>query len=188
MIEKDVVLDAKGLACPMPIVKTRKVMKELNAGEVLEVQATDKGSTADIKSWAEGVGHYYLGTTEENSLLKHYLRKASGEERQENKYPHIISNDEVQKLLMGNSDALILDVRESAEYAFGHIPNAHSLPLGELENGIQKFDKDREIYVVCRSGNRSDVASQKLTALGFTAVKNIVPGMSKWNGEIEQSI
>jgi TusA-related sulfurtransferase len=41
-------LDAKGLACPMPIVKTKKEMTSLEAGQVLEIQATDKGSTADL--------------------------------------------------------------------------------------------------------------------------------------------
>jgi len=42
-IKSDQILDAKGLACPMPIVKTRKMMKDLSSGQVLEVQATDKG-------------------------------------------------------------------------------------------------------------------------------------------------
>lgn len=40
----DKVLDAKGLACPMPIVKTRKAIKEIESGQILEVQTTDKGA------------------------------------------------------------------------------------------------------------------------------------------------
>ncbi|MEI2400959.1 sulfurtransferase TusA family protein, partial [Paenibacillus phytohabitans] len=59
------VLDAKGLACPMPIVKTKKAMNHLEGGQVLEVLATDKGSKADLKAWAESTGHQYLGTLEE---------------------------------------------------------------------------------------------------------------------------
>lgn len=51
MIQTDMIVDAKGLACPMPIVKTRKAMKELAPGNVMEIQATDKGSTADLKAW-----------------------------------------------------------------------------------------------------------------------------------------
>lgn len=43
-------LDANGLACPMPIVRTKKVMKEFEGGQVLEVEATDKGSKADLKA------------------------------------------------------------------------------------------------------------------------------------------
>ncbi|MBD4937798.1 hypothetical protein GUF79_17260, partial [Xanthomonas citri pv. citri] len=53
MMKATIVLDAKGLACPMPIVKTKKRMKDLKAGEVLEIHATDKGSTADLEAWAK---------------------------------------------------------------------------------------------------------------------------------------
>ena len=52
MIQTDKIY-AKGLACPMPIVRTKKVMKELEAGQVIEVHATDKGSLADMKAWEE---------------------------------------------------------------------------------------------------------------------------------------
>lgn len=188
MIQTDFILDAKGLACPMPIVKTRKAMKELEPGKVLEVHATDKGSTADIKAWAESSGHHYLGTTEDAGVLKHYLRKSSGEEKEETKHPHVVSNDELQTLMDQGEEMVILDVRESAEYAFSHIPGAQSLPLGDLESELQTIDKEAAIYVVCRTGNRSDTAAQKLTAAGFTNVKNVVPGMSGWNGLTEKSI
>lgn len=77
MIETANVLDAKGLACPMPIVRTRKAMKDLSAGDILEVLATDKGSTADIKAWAASSGHAYLGTETESNVLHHFLKKDS---------------------------------------------------------------------------------------------------------------
>lgn len=187
MIETDLVLDAKGLACPMPIVKTRKIMKELEPGNVLEVQATDKGSTADLKAWAESSGHNYLGTTEdEDGILKHYLRKTGEEEKVEKKHPHIVSNEELQAIMKGNSDALLLDVRESAEFAFGHIEGARSIPLGDIENALGDLNKETKIYVVCRTGNRSDQVAQKLDAAGFPEVTNVVPGMSEWNGPIEK--
>ncbi|WP_210468134.1 sulfurtransferase TusA family protein [Sporosarcina sp. 6E9] len=188
MIQTNLVLDAIGLACPMPIVKTKKAMKDLESGEVLEIQATDKGSTADLKAWAERTGHQYLGTLEKESVLKHYLRKASDEEKEEMKHPHVIQNEELQQKLKENHNAVVLDVRESAEYAFNHIPNAKSVPLGELEEFINEFDKESEIYVVCRTGNRSDLASQKLTEVGFTKVFNVVPGMTMWTGPTEKSV
>ena len=53
MIKSDVQLDAKGLACPMPIVKTKKAMNDVEEGQVLEVQATDKGSVADLAAWSK---------------------------------------------------------------------------------------------------------------------------------------
>jgi len=188
MIKTDFVLDAKGLACPMPIVKTRKIMKEMEPGNVLEVQATDKGSTADLKAWAEGSGHYYLGTTEDAGILTHYVRKSSGEEKVEKKHPHIVSNEQLQAVLEENREVLVLDVRESAEHAFKHIPGAKSLPLGDLESELGNLDKEAEIYVVCRTGSRSDVASQKLAEAGFLTVKNVVPGMSEWNGPTEKIV
>lgn len=186
MIKTDFVLDAKGLACPMPIIKTRKVMKDLERGRVLEVQATDKGSTADLQAWAESAGHHYLGTTEEDELLKHYLRKASGEEKVEKEHPHIVTNEELQTILDKKRDVLVLDVRESAEYAFGHIAGAKSLPLMEVDEGLNSIDKETEIYVVCRTGNRSDLVAQKLSAAGFKKVVNVVPGMSTWNHSTEK--
>ncbi|WP_416151655.1 sulfurtransferase TusA family protein [Salipaludibacillus sp. HK11] len=179
-IKTDQVIDAKGLACPMPIVRTKKVMKDLDPGKVVEVQATDKGSTADIKAWSQSTGHQYLGTVEDGEALKHYLRKVSGEEKEEKKHPDVVTNEQLRAKLDSNEDVLVLDVRESAEYAFNHIPGAESIALGELEEKIAELNKEAEIYVVCRTGNRSDLAAQKLTEAGFKHVVNVVPGMSEW--------
>ncbi|MBO9129145.1 sulfurtransferase TusA family protein [Bacillus sp. 165] len=181
-IKANVMLDAKGLACPMPIVKTKKAMNTLEAGQVLEVHATDKGSKADLKAWAESTGHQYLGTLEEGNVLMHYLRKASQEEAVERKHPHIVSNDELEKKLQNNDNIVVLDVREEAEYVFNHIPNAISIPLDEVEARLHELNKEDEIFVVCRSGNRSDFAAQKLAEKGFNKVVNVVPGMSQWSG------
>ncbi|MFD2443258.1 sulfurtransferase TusA family protein [Bacillus sp. CGMCC 1.16607] len=175
------ILDAKGLACPMPIVKTKKAMNYLEAGQVIEVQATDKGSKADLKAWAESTGHQYLGTLEEGDVLKHYLRKSSGEEIIERHHPNVVSNDDLEKKL--NENIIILDVREVAEYAFSHIEKAISIPLGELEDRLNELNKEDEIFIVCRTGSRSDLAAQKLTKNGFTNVFNVVPGMSHWKGQ-----
>ncbi|MFD2682387.1 sulfurtransferase TusA family protein [Bacillus seohaeanensis] len=181
-IKANETLDAKGLACPMPIVKTKKTMKNLADGLVLEVQATDKGSTADIKAWSESTGHQYLGTLEEGDVLKHYLRKSASDEKIERKHPNVVTNEELENKRNENN-SVVLDVRESAEYAFNHIPNAISIPMGELEDRLNELNKEAEIYVVCRTGSRSDLAAQKLAEKGFTNVINVVPGMSEWSGE-----
>jgi tRNA 2-thiouridine synthesizing protein A len=68
------VLDAKGLACPMPIVKTKKAMNELEAGQVLEIHATDKGAKNDLAAWAKSGGHEFLHT-EEGDILKFWIKK-----------------------------------------------------------------------------------------------------------------
>lgn len=182
-IKANFVLDAKGLACPMPIVKTKKAITNLDGGQVLEVEATDKGSKADIKAWAEKAGHQYLGTIEEGEVLKHYLRKSSDDEAIERTHPNVASNEELQAKL--DQNIVVLDVREAAEYAFNHIRNAVSIPMGELESRISELNKEDEIYVVCRTGNRSDLASQKLAENGFKNVINVVPGMSQWTGDTD---
>ena len=69
-------LDAKGLACPMPIVKTKKAMDTLNSGEVLEVLVTDKGALNDFKAWSQVGGHTILEQKEEAGVLYFYIQKA----------------------------------------------------------------------------------------------------------------
>lgn len=71
----DKVLDAKGIACPMPIVKTKKAMNELESGQVLEVHTTDKGAKNDLTAWAKSVGHELLKHEAVNDLLKFWIKK-----------------------------------------------------------------------------------------------------------------
>ncbi|MYL32604.1 hypothetical protein GLW08_16820 [Pontibacillus yanchengensis] len=182
------VLDAQGLACPMPIVKTKKAITNLEPGQVIEIQATDKGSTADLKAWADGSGHHYLGTVEVGEVLKHYIRKADEkEETEETKYEDVINLEELRNKIDGNEKISIIDVREPAEYAFGSIPGAKNIPLGELEKRFEDLNKDEEHHIICRTGNRSDLAAKKLAEQGFTSVKNVVPGMEQWDGPTEKN-
>ncbi|WP_268884392.1 sulfurtransferase TusA family protein [Alicyclobacillus suci] len=183
----DKTLDCKGLSCPMPIVRTKKAIEEIQPGQVLEVLATDPGSVADVKSWANRTGHQLIGTTQEGDVFKHYIRKADpNEQKPEAKHPHVVSNEELLQKL--EKEPVILDVREPMEYAFGHIPGAKSVPLGQLEETLRELQHltNQEVYVVCRSGHRSDAACQILTRKGFSNVKNVVPGMSGWSGPLEK--
>ena len=69
-------VDAKGLACPMPVVRTKKSMDTINSGEVLEVIATDKGALSDITAWAKAGRHTLLGQKTEEDILYFYIQKA----------------------------------------------------------------------------------------------------------------
>jgi len=69
------VLDAKGLECPMPIVKTKKAINELEAGQILEIHTTDKGAKNDLAAWAKSGGHELLNHEEEGSVLKFWIKK-----------------------------------------------------------------------------------------------------------------
>lgn len=185
MVKSDVQLDAKGLACPMPIVKTKKAMNEVNEGQVLEIQATDKGSVADLAAWSKTVGHQYIGSHEENGVFYHYIRKCNSEvsDAVEKTFEHTISNEEAL-----NGKGLILDVREAAEYTFGHIPGAKSIPMGELADRLTELNKDETIYVICRTGTRSDLAAKQLAEQGFNDIYNVLPGMTGYEGELQKEV
>src|SRR6266480_3964527 len=66
----------------------------------------------------------------------------------------------------------LLDVREDDEWTAGHAPEAVHVRLGELPG-------DRELYVICRSGNRSSYAAQTLAARGLNTI-NVSDGMTGW--------
>ncbi|UTR11544.1 MULTISPECIES: sulfurtransferase TusA family protein [Evansella] len=72
----DKVLDAKGLACPMPIVKTKKEIEKMESGQVIEIHATDKGAKSDLSAWAKSGGHELLQDTEEDGVFKFWIKKA----------------------------------------------------------------------------------------------------------------
>ncbi|HZD87173.1 MAG TPA: sulfurtransferase TusA family protein [Gaiellaceae bacterium] len=74
-IREDHVLDARGLLCPMPVVKAAKAMKELDPGQVLKILATDRGSIADMPAWAEDTGNELLEWHEDGDDLVYLVRK-----------------------------------------------------------------------------------------------------------------
>jgi TusA-related sulfurtransferase len=81
-VEFDETLDVKGAKCPMPLVKSRKSIGNLDVGKVLQVVATDRGSVADFQGWVKTAKNVELleqETVEENgqSLYIHYLRRTS---------------------------------------------------------------------------------------------------------------
>lgn len=92
-----------------------------------------------------------------------------------------IEGRELAGRLKADDPPFVLDVRLPMEFRQGHIPGAHLIPLGEVGRRLHEIPKDREIVTVCRSGHRSMAAAQQLLKAGFT-VKNLVGGMSVWNG------
>jgi tRNA 2-thiouridine synthesizing protein A len=68
-------LDAKGLSCPMPLLRTKKEIEKIKAGEILEVLGTDPGSRNDIPGWCARAGHEYLGEKEDTGFIRFYVRK-----------------------------------------------------------------------------------------------------------------
>ncbi len=69
------VLDAKGLSCPMPLLRTKKEMNKLNSGDILQVDGTDPGSRNDIPGWCSRSGHEYLGEKEQSGYFSFFIKK-----------------------------------------------------------------------------------------------------------------
>jgi tRNA 2-thiouridine synthesizing protein A len=69
------VVDAKGLSCPMPIVKTAQAIKGLASGQLLEVLATDPGSSKDFAAWSKSTGNPLVEQSEEGGVFRFVLRK-----------------------------------------------------------------------------------------------------------------
>lgn len=68
-------LDARGLACPLPIVKTRKALKDLTSGQVLRVLSTDAGSMADMQAFAEQTGNELLSSSQDGGAYVFLLKR-----------------------------------------------------------------------------------------------------------------
>jgi len=68
-------LDARGLNCPLPILKTKKALAELGAGETLKVISTDPGSVRDFQAFARQTGHELVEQTSGTSEFVHILRR-----------------------------------------------------------------------------------------------------------------
>ncbi|MGL4766946.1 MAG: sulfurtransferase TusA family protein [Formosimonas sp.] len=75
--ETQVVLteDARGLNCPMPILRTKKALARIDGGQVLKVLTTDKSASADLSVFAKQTGHELLAQVEGDGEVTHYLRK-----------------------------------------------------------------------------------------------------------------
>lgn len=74
-MEKDAILDCKGLSCPMPIVKLAQKMKELQSGQVLELLADDVGAREDVPAWCNRTGNELLGMEENGDVLIFHIKK-----------------------------------------------------------------------------------------------------------------
>lgn len=92
---------------------------------------------------------------------------------------------DVKEHLRSGSSLQIIDVREPHEFRNGHIPGAKLIPLGQLQRRLDEIDKQQETVLVCHSGNRSGVACDFLDRIGFRNVRNLMGGMSSWDGQVE---
>ena len=96
-----------------------------------------------------------------------------------------VTAEEAKSIMDSEKDYIILDVRTQEEYSQGHIPNAILIPHYSISDESKEILKDKEqlILVYCRSGNRSKVAAEALTELGYTNVVEF-GGINDWKYDI----
>ncbi len=84
--------------------------------------------------------------------------------------------------LLNRKDAVMIDVREPAEFSAGHAPNSKNIPLGQFEKRIGELEKfkNRPAILVCQTGSRSHSATALLKKAGFAEIVVLAGGMNAW--------
>lgn len=86
---------------------------------------------------------------------------------------------DVETLAGLGPDIVLIDVREPEEWIVARVPHARHLPLRELPVWVAEVPTDRPVYVICRSGARSNVAAEHLLQRGIDA-RNVAGGLNAW--------
>lgn len=96
-----------------------------------------------------------------------------------------VSISELKDMLAEDrQDVFYIDVREEDEYKAGHIEGFSLYPLSTLDKDYQTIPKDKEVVVICRSGNRSMQAVNLLKAKGYGNLSNVTEGMLGWTDPV----
>lgn len=94
-----------------------------------------------------------------------------------------VLDPEVYKNAVSSGKTQLIDVRTAREFKAGHIANAINIDLfkaGHFRTEMEKLDKQKPVYLYCRSGQRSRKAAQKLLKWGFSEVYDLKGGILEW--------
>lgn len=80
----------------------------------------------------------------------------------------------------GKGDHVLIDVRSPEEFNGGHLPGALNIPLNTLAQHVDEVPQDQPVFMVCRSGSRSDMACTMLANQGYENLTNIQGGTMRW--------
>jgi len=100
-----------------------------------------------------------------------------------------LSTNDLDAAMKGNKEWQLIDIRESREFAAGHIKMALNRPLGDLKNNLAQISKDKDIVLIDLNGVRSESAWQVLIDNGYdqSKVKVLTGGMLQWNGIVSEA-
>jgi rhodanese-related sulfurtransferase len=82
--------------------------------------------------------------------------------------------------------AQVIDVRTAGEFQMGHVAGAVNVPVDQLEQAAQSWDRDATYVVYCATGSRSATAVETMKALGFENIRHFAAGIQAWDGGLEQ--
>ena len=95
----------------------------------------------------------------------------------------MVLNASAFKDAINNKKVQLIDVRTASEYQSGHIKNAKNIDFfaSSFANQVSKLNKDKAIYIYCRSGSRSKQSAKKLSAMGFKEIYDLKNGYLGYN-------
>lgn len=96
------------------------------------------------------------------------------------KIPSVNPREAWERLTNGSSKPVLIDVREPWEFQSGHAKSAKNIPLGMLGKRLAEVPRNRDIFLICQSGNRSMTAASFLQKQGITQVFNVTGGTTVW--------
>jgi adenylyltransferase/sulfurtransferase len=99
-----------------------------------------------------------------------------------------ITPAELSEKISRGEEIVLVDVREPYEWNAGHIASATHIPMSQVQQRLGEIPRDREIVMICRSGSRSAHVQHFLEQQGYTRVKNLTGGMTRWAREVDPSI
>lgn len=91
-----------------------------------------------------------------------------------------ITPQEASERLLANQDAVLIDVRETSEFAAVHAEGAHNIPLSDIPSRMKEFAGAPEIFFICQSGGRSARATAFVQSAGLHQAKNVSGGTTGW--------
>ncbi len=96
--------------------------------------------------------------------------------------------EELKSKIENSEPFTLLDVREPHEYFMSDLEGTTRIPMDELKNRLNELEKDEEIIVMCRSGNRSANAAKMLLENGYKKAFNLKGGINEWAKKIDPTL
>jgi len=122
--------------------------------------------------------HQFCGVPQQQEAPKQETKVNEGE----------IEVTEVKEKLDRGDNFVLIDVREPHEYQICNIPGAKLVPLGQVPQRLDEFDKSADIVIHCKSGMRSAKACGIMKAAGFEHVRNMKGGILAWSDQVDPSV